>query len=289
MLQCAELARTQRHSEYYFPDGNIVLLVVESRTLYRMTRSYLSLDSDYWQTLLSLNPENPDEGTTDAQPVLIHAFKGQEFDWFLDYQLRHRVPKDGRRLEALMAILKVAHFFQNEGVLEDAQHGLDQHPTFRPSLRYALGLKVMNAGWVSAAFRELVVLPLDQLTALDVADIELMGLGGYHTLIRARLSIESHRKYLAYTPPRAVHSASCPFNLGCSLAWEREWKSGVARRLLHPEEHIPGAFILEELARVEINDMEDECKEHTLAWTERTGLLMKEEDIATTAIRSLTG
>lgn len=61
------------------PDGNV---------LYRLHRSILGLSSECFQTLLSLQPEDQEEGTSDAHPVVLPGIRARDFDYFLDYHLR---------------------------------------------------------------------------------------------------------------------------------------------------------------------------------------------------------
>lgn len=64
------------------PDGNI---------LYRLHRSILGLSSECFQTLLSLQPEDQEEGTSDTHPVVLPGIRARDFDYFLDYHLRQYV------------------------------------------------------------------------------------------------------------------------------------------------------------------------------------------------------
>ncbi|KAI9057837.1 hypothetical protein FKP32DRAFT_1582933 [Trametes sanguinea] len=278
----------RRHPTYYLFDGNIVLL--ESNTLYCLHRSTLSLDSACFGTLFSLPQENTQEGTDDAHPVVIPSIRSQEFDYFLDYHIQtyknanSRLPSDNE--DALIAVLNLAHFFQIAVAHADARRALEHRAEFRPALRYALGIKNQISEWIMSGFRELVDLPLHTLKS---ADVERMGLAAYHTLVVTKSSIESHRKYIAYLPPAVQHAPTCPFDIECRLGWQREWKGGVARRLLHPEMPISGAAILEALDDVEINDMHVECKKLTLAWLRNRGTLTREEVIVEEAIQGLAG
>ncbi|KAL1941470.1 hypothetical protein VTO73DRAFT_7287 [Trametes versicolor] len=169
------LHTARRHPTYYLCDGNMVLWIPDGNVLYRLHRSILGLSSECFQTLLSLRPEDQGEGTHDAHPVVLPGIRAQDFDYFLDYHLRHLFPKHDEN--ALVAVLNLGHFFQVEAAQTDARRALEQLPDFRAALKYRLGLKNMIVPWVSSGFRELVVKPLD---GVAVEDIEAMGLTSLH-------------------------------------------------------------------------------------------------------------
>lgn len=52
---------------------------------------WLDLSSECFQTLLSLQPEDQEEGTSDAHPVVLPGIRARDFDYFLDYHLRQYV------------------------------------------------------------------------------------------------------------------------------------------------------------------------------------------------------
>lgn len=186
----------------------------------------------------------------------------------------------------LVAVLNLGHFFQVEAAQTDARRALEQLPEFRAALRYRLGLKNMIVPWVSSGFRELVIdLRLDRVA---VEDIEAMGIAPYHAIVSTKLAIEVHRKHAAYEPPPVQHSPDCASTLSCDHSWRWEWKREVARRLLHPERWWSGEDILEELDGVEVNDMDMGCLKSTLRWVRAKGVLTKEDNLITEAIRSLT-
>ncbi|KAH9886214.1 hypothetical protein C8Q73DRAFT_715777 [Cubamyces lactineus] len=281
-MDCVRAAH--RHSTYYLFDGNVVLLLSASNTLYCLHRSTLSMDSGCFETLFLLPPESALEGTDDDHPVVIPNICSRDFDYLLDYKLRHSLPLDNQ--EALISVLNLGHFFQIAAAEADARRALEQSPGFSAALQYALGMKNRINDWIKAGFKKLVILPIDSLSAVD---IELMGLPAYHALVSTKARIEAHRKYMAYVPPPIEHSPSCPFDIPCKFGWEREWKSGVSRLLLHPELHISGAQVLENLEAVKINDVHEECKQLTLGRLRRGEVLTREDTLVREAIRSLLG
>ncbi len=60
-------------------------------TLYRLPSSYLSLDSGIMQTMLSLPSVGTQTGSSDQNPIPVPNVTSEEFDRFLDYQLRQYV------------------------------------------------------------------------------------------------------------------------------------------------------------------------------------------------------
>ena len=58
-----------------------------SNILYRLHRSYLVLDSGFFEMMLSFKPENVGEGLSDQNPVVLPNILRCDFDQFLDFLL----------------------------------------------------------------------------------------------------------------------------------------------------------------------------------------------------------
>ncbi|KAI1788619.1 hypothetical protein LXA43DRAFT_1097186 [Ganoderma leucocontextum] len=273
---------TQRHPRYYFSDGNLVIELSTSNTLYNLNRSYLELDSGLFQTMLSLRPEDAGEGLGDKSPVVIPDVRQQDFDWFLDYQLRHMLPKGNE--EALTAILNLGHFFQYETAQADAQAALEALPSFGPVARFSLGLRNGIKDWVKSGFRELVSIPF---SPLRLSEVQRMGEDPTFTVTDTRYRIYSHRRAIAYHVPPIREAPACSFHLQCEVGWDREWKMKVARHLMHPEGATPGRELLEMLDRVEVNDVHPACKDITIQMLRDNKILTHEDEIVDAVLRKL--
>ncbi|TFK84418.1 hypothetical protein K466DRAFT_665180 [Polyporus arcularius HHB13444] len=274
----------QHHPTYYFFDGNIVILLSASNMLYRLHRSYLVLDSGCFDTMLSVRPEDLQEGLSDSHPVVIPDITCEEFDWFLDFQIRHILPTDE---VALTALLRLGHFFQYEAAQRAAQEALDRLPTFSAVSKYVLGVRHGIQIWAHDGFKALVASTAVCLPTLE--EVERMQLPLYHTLVDTRFRIDAHRRSIAYTIPPVQHASTCPDRLDCELGWKREWRYKVASHLMHPEDALPGHEVLALLGRVEINDVHPACKERMIQRIRQAGIMTHEDVIVEKALHALVG
>ena len=62
--------------------------LLASNVLYRLPSSYLCLDSGCFESMLSLHPPDIEEGRTDQKPLEIPGITNEEFECFLDFQMR---------------------------------------------------------------------------------------------------------------------------------------------------------------------------------------------------------
>lgn len=71
-----------RHNEYYFEDGNVILLV--ESVLFSLHRGVLRRHSELFLTMLSL-PQSPSsqEGLHDRTPILLPEVKSRDFERLL--------------------------------------------------------------------------------------------------------------------------------------------------------------------------------------------------------------
>jgi hypothetical protein len=71
-----------RHAEYYFDDGNLVLLV--ENTLYNVHRGMLKRHSELFFSMLSLpQPSGSSEGLKDSHPVKLQEVSSVDFERLL--------------------------------------------------------------------------------------------------------------------------------------------------------------------------------------------------------------
>jgi len=70
--------KRQRHCEYYFSDGNVIILV--ENTLYRLHRSLLERHSAIFREMWTVPPPREStEGTTDDNPIILAGISDLDF------------------------------------------------------------------------------------------------------------------------------------------------------------------------------------------------------------------
>ncbi|OJT13806.1 hypothetical protein TRAPUB_9653 [Trametes pubescens] len=195
-----------RHSEYYFEDGNLVILV--ENTLFRLFRSTFTRHSVVFKDLFSLptGPKGqPIEGDDDANPLTFSGISATDFErllWVL-YPPDFNTPKPTSAAE-WHSILSLASRWELASVRALALRHL-QSLSLPPVDRVLLAREFDLGGrWALAAYTALCERPqplsLDEAarlglpTATRVAQVreELQarkhssaGKGGYHSLTRS--------------------------------------------------------------------------------------------------------
>ncbi|KZS87765.1 hypothetical protein SISNIDRAFT_419059 [Sistotremastrum niveocremeum HHB9708] len=107
-----------RHVEYYFEDGNLVLLV--ENHLYNLHRGILTRHSDVFSAMLSVpRPNGEPEGSSDMNPIRLESIKSPDFEkllWILYPPIigQHR-PKT---LSQWTSILGLSHLWEFRGVFQ---------------------------------------------------------------------------------------------------------------------------------------------------------------------------
>lgn len=181
--------------------------------------------------------------------------------------------------------MNLGHFFQYDAAQADARLALERLNTFRPSRKFVLGLRNNIKEWIKDGFRSLVALPYVELTWAE--DIEPMGLHAYHAVVSTRFAIDAHRRLISYIPPPVQHDPTCTYDIGCNVGWKQEWRNKVAMHLMHPDEALTGAVVLNWLEDVEINDVHKPCKEATVRRLREDRVLTREEEIVAQTLREL--
>ncbi|TFK82318.1 hypothetical protein K466DRAFT_603786 [Polyporus arcularius HHB13444] len=272
-----------RHPIYYLPGADLVLRLTASNILYRLPSSYLVLDSACFESMLSLHPSDIQEGRTDDKPLDIPGITSAELECFLDFQLRHRLPRNDQA--ALTTILRLGHFFQYEAAQIEAAAALEQLPSFDAISKYVLGLKMGIRRWVMGGFSELVSPGAQRpLTREEVERLELMP---YHAIMETRANVEAHRRSIAYCIPPMAHVKGCPDEINCGLAWKLEWKNKVAPHLMHPEEAVSGQAVLTMLENKDIQEVHPACRLAMVDRMKASGVLTHEDRIVERALQYL--
>ncbi|RDX47477.1 hypothetical protein OH76DRAFT_1419543 [Lentinus brumalis] len=282
LLHPGQLGPPARHPVYYLPKADLIIRLTASNVLYRLPSSYLCLDSACFESMLSIHPAEILDGRTDDNPLDIPGITTEELECFLDYQLRHRLPRNDQ--QALTVILRLGHFFQYEAAQVDAAAALEQLPGFDAVSKYVLGLKLGIRGWVIGGFTDLVSPGARQLTREEVERLELMP---YHAIMETRARIEAHRRSIAYSIPPMSHAKGCPSDIDCGVAWKLEWKNKVAPHLMHPDEAVRGRAILDLLEKKEIHEVHAACRLGMVEHMKISGVLTYEDQIVEQALQTL--
>ncbi|KAI0686693.1 hypothetical protein C8T65DRAFT_747322 [Cerioporus squamosus] len=283
MVSSSPLGPSTRHPVYYLPKADLIIRLTASNVLYRLPSAYLCLDSACFESMLSLHPSDILEGRMDENPLDIPGITTEELECFLDFQLRHRLPRNDQ--QALTVILRLGHFFQYEAAQIEAAAALEQLPSFDAISKYVLGLKMGIRGWVIGGFSDLVSPGAHrQLTREEVERLELIP---YHAIMETRAKVEAHRRSIAYSVPPMSHAKGCPSDIDCGVAWKLEWKNKVAPHLMHPEEAVSGRSILTMLEKKEIHEVHPACRLGMVDRMKASGVLTHEEHIIEQALRSL--
>ncbi|PCH41086.1 hypothetical protein WOLCODRAFT_99816 [Wolfiporia cocos MD-104 SS10] len=81
-LETTTLTGQKHHQEFYFEDGNVVILVED--TLYKLYRSLLEKYSTVFHEMWAMPPPpESTEGTTDDDPIVLHGISVADFNIFL--------------------------------------------------------------------------------------------------------------------------------------------------------------------------------------------------------------
>ncbi|KAI9068205.1 hypothetical protein FKP32DRAFT_1600661 [Trametes sanguinea] len=272
----------ERHPTYYLPDGSICLLLQKDCILYRVFSSVLMRASGTFETLLSLKAEDPEEGKKDSNPIVLPGIERREFDFLMAYMIDNEFPEANE--EGLIALLNLTTFFEMDRHKARVKAAILRLTEFRPGLQYHLGIKNAIPEWTEAGFRRLVAAPLDTVTWTD---IERMGLEAFTSVVRTKHEIDKHRRLVAFWPPNPVFAPSCSINMRCEISWKREWWGVVAKHLLHPEDGLAGAELVEALQGAEVVGMCYACKDLTVASVSESGVLTREDVLIADVIRDM--
>ncbi|KAI0832373.1 hypothetical protein BC628DRAFT_1528243 [Trametes gibbosa] len=78
----SELPKVERHHEYFFTDGNVVLQIED--TQYKLHRSLLEKHSPIFRELFTIpQPEGSTEGCTEDNPIFLSGIQADDFTRFL--------------------------------------------------------------------------------------------------------------------------------------------------------------------------------------------------------------
>ncbi|KAI1782142.1 hypothetical protein LXA43DRAFT_1104657 [Ganoderma leucocontextum] len=270
-----------QHPQYYYPDGSITFLLPSSNMLYKLLRSQLAQQSDHFSTVFSLKPLDPEEGMSDANPIILPGVTAAEFDHicaFITGQFDDTV-------EGLASLLNLGTFLQMSRPRNYAFQRLNANTSWSPFLKLHLGIRNQIKEWSEAAFRHIVFnIPLEEISLNDVLCI---GGPAYWGIVRAKARIQEHRRLLAFDWPEPIHAPACKLSTSCGIAWKSEWWYTFAKCVLHPDNKYSPVEALEEVELTETQYMHDECKTLTIQAVREDGGLEQSEEAVQEALKSL--
>jgi len=177
----------QRHEEYYFDDGSVVLLVQD--TLFRVHRYYFTRESQIFADMFSLpisggGGSTPTmEGKSDSSPIEIPGVTIIEMESFLGFVYFGMHDENAFTLESWIALLSFSTRFICDKIrarsireIESIQSRVD------PIERIVLAVRHTVPQWLPGAYQELC----QRQESLSEEEGEKLGLPTVIKLMRAR-------------------------------------------------------------------------------------------------------
>lgn len=178
-----------RHEEYYFDDGSIVLLVED--TLFRVHRYYFTRESQIFADMFSLPTGSPSglaEGQSDSSPIDIPGVTKKEMESFLGFVYFGMHDENTFSLESWIALLSFSTRFICDKIrarsvreIESFQSQLD------PVERVVLAVRHNVPRWLNGAYQELC----QRTNTLSEEEGEKLGLSTVIKLMKARETLLS--------------------------------------------------------------------------------------------------
>ena len=268
--------------------------------LYKLPRTLLSQRSKIFETLFSLpqGESTTTEGKTDDDPIRL-PIDSEDFDRLVAFLFEgqascrlcsHHSNSSCRYCPAhinipfLSSLLKLSVFLEIQDGEAWAVEWLPKLPDFTPAYQLFLARMHRIDHWVEPTFRQLMTIPV---TELSIRDVDWIGLQYYHILIKTKAKIDQHRRYMAFSAPDVVNDPFCIHADACNQAWIAEWWRGVAPQLLHPDEIIPERQILGAFDTVMIPGVCDGCQGLSIEWVRAKDVFGREEAIVDDAVKEV--
>jgi hypothetical protein len=191
-------------------------------------------------------------------------------------------------MDFLESVLKLSTFFAIEDARLFAIRNIAHLPkgVLHPARRLHLAHRYNVDEWAAPAFEELLLIPTHEVSAEDV---ELLGLYSFRLLVSTQAVLMKLRSDAAWHVPEYIESVLCTTTGYCQAAWSREWKDGIGRLIMHPEEHIPLSDIQTKLTdpHLKIPGMCSDCMQFIVASLISKGILEKEATTIQKAVKEL--
>lgn len=157
-------------------------------------------------------------------------------------------------VDRLLALLKLGSLYEIDDAKAFAMSLIESHPDIHPSVRLHASQKYGIREWLSPAFRDLLQLPLQSLTLVDVARL---GFPTYSVLAVTKEKTECHRKQVAQTFP-IVH---LPYrHPNCYRAWSSVWWTEMGSSMLDDKGTPRWSSIIGRLTSSEMPNVCESCK-----------------------------
>jgi len=274
----------ERHPEYYFADGTVHFLILETtqHTLYKLYPGLLSLRSPVLQTLLSLPRQSGStEGTCDGNPIILYGVDRRDFDYLLTF-LSGGYAGEENHQEYLISVLKMSAFFDIREGFQYAVAELNRLTPLSPAHKLQLGRQYRVDQWITPAFQDLMSRPLSSITRVEASQ---MGLDFFYLLAHTKTKIEENYRAIAFTEPSFMPSVDCEAPAQCTVIWKDEWWNGIARHLLHPEVPTRGEDIIALVDETDIPGICTNCKEMLVLKIRQSPALRYENRMLVDALR----
>ncbi|KAG1855250.1 hypothetical protein F4604DRAFT_1932311 [Suillus subluteus] len=263
-------------SAAHYYDSEFIVIQVQNQ-LYRLPIDLLKQCSPIFADLFSLPRTGirSDKGLTNNTPIMLHGHSSMDFDCLLDHLLgkqRKRYRTSQQHTTRIRVYPCVTSDYECRRVGKSyAVNQLEAHPDLDLPTKLQLCHQFKILPWLTLAFRELVLLPIESLGPTGLAKIPTYIL---HALIQVKHQISTHRLTLTAVAPPAMAGMLCHTPLTCANGWETGWKAGPAEMLRHPDVFYSGWDILAQLDSVEACS---DCRESSVANVKETGCLLMED------------
>ncbi|EPQ55411.1 hypothetical protein GLOTRDRAFT_129685 [Gloeophyllum trabeum ATCC 11539] len=260
------------HERYYFPAGTVVIKV--GHVLYRPHRDIL--DSEVFHHMFSMPPgDSGAEGLDDVRPITLAFVTTRQFEDFLDFVYRPWSPPP-YSVDSLINLYELGKMWLMDDAMAFARSQLDSM-TLHPARRLQVARLLRVEAWLAPAFRQLVTMPLRDLTLEHGRQI---GLETYQILTKAKDGIERERRLAAAKPPMLdVQDVECEDHRRCQSNWNVLWKRKVGAALLHPDTPLAFAQVLDHVQSVEWVDVFTGCRDGAIEKLEANGFVRDNEII----------
>lgn len=206
-----------RHDEYYFEDGSVVLLVED--TLFRVHRYYFTRESQIFADMFSLPTggmptSGTMEGKSDSLPIEIPGVTKLEMESFLGFVYFGMHDESAPALESWIALLSFSTRFICDKIRARSIREIETFQSrVEPIERIVLAVRHNVPQWLSGAYQELC----QRHDTLSEEEGEKLGLSTVIKLMKAREMLLSgsdlrdprilHRLQLNRTPGMSSTSA----------------------------------------------------------------------------------
>ncbi|KAJ6477788.1 hypothetical protein C8R45DRAFT_1102070 [Mycena sanguinolenta] len=267
----------QKNLSYWFADGSIVIRI--EGVLHKIHISLLMKLSPNMSQILNI-PASGEEGT-ERFPLHLVGIVLQEFEDFLLWVYRTEwspMIDLAERERVFTNLLKVSSLFDIDVGKNYAKTHLESLYLL-PSRRIELARQYSIHEWVKGAVEEIFRKKLVDLSDLDIARI---GAKVYSILAKGmeRMDIEMRRTANVEPPMTTDPDWTCTKHTVCIATWKRLWWDKIGRKLLHPDNPIKTAQILDEVKKLAHKDLNDQCRMDMVRAIEHTIVFVDERVVA---------